>query len=104
MEGDFGVMLYFSYRESIIDNKYIIIPIHENIPLKGTKGSYAILAARVLDLSYANYCRLCRDQFGAELIGKDSYYPKPLFQETKELKELINILNQRMAEILSEKI
>ena len=52
----------------------------DKLPLKYTRGSYAILAARVMNLTYANYCRMCRDLYGAEIIGKNSYYPKVLLE------------------------
>lgn len=55
-------------------------------------GSFNILPARILNLSYPDYLRLCRGQFGADLCGKQGY-SYPLF--TKENGDrLIKILNK----------
>lgn len=95
-------MTYFTYEESMsMPGKYLITPIYNKLPLKYTRGSYAILAARVMNLTYANYCRMCRDLYGAEIVGKNSYYPKLMFTKGEKLDSLIKELNKRMGEIIN---
>lgn len=95
--------MYFKYEESPSQKgKYMIFPVHENLPLKGTKGSYALLAARLMNLNYADYLRMCRDLYGAEIYGKNTYYPIAYFSLNDKLKELVNILNKRAIEALKK--
>ena len=49
-----------------------------------------------MGLSYANYLRMCRDLFDADIIGKDSKYPVAYFTNREKLRELIKILNKKM--------
>jgi len=92
---------YFKYEESAYNpNKYIIKPVFENLPLESTEGSFGVLAARVMGLSYAQYLRMCRDICGAEIIGKKSYYPVAFFKKDKLLFMLVKVLNARMNSIL----
>ena len=45
-------MTYFTYEESMsMPGKYLVTPIYNKLPLKYTRGSYAILAARVMNLT-----------------------------------------------------
>lgn len=60
-----------------------------------TVGSYAILPARFLNLSYADYLRFCRDILGATIIGKGSRYPIPYFKREEEAAQLVRLLNGR---------
>ena len=55
--------------------KYVIRPIHENFHLDSTEGSFNVICARLMGLTYPEYLRMCRDCFGAEIIGKGSMYP-----------------------------
>ena len=80
--------------------KYIIRPIHENFYLDYTEGSFNIISARLMGLTYAQYLRMCRDIYGAEIIGKNSLYPLPIFKPSQELNNLINELNNRANLIL----
>lgn len=89
-------MKYFMRDESASHpGKWVIRPIHENFHLGETTGSYNLICARLLSISYANYLRLCRDEFGAEIIGKNSNYPVAYFNRSKELDALIDLLNAR---------
>lgn len=83
--------------------KYIIRPIHENFYLDSTEGSFNIICARLMGLTYAQYLRMCRDCFGAEIIGKDSLYPVAYFKLSKELQDLIENLNARANFVLWER-
>ena len=94
-------MTYFKIDESPINpGKYIITPNFDKLPLYSTVGSDNILMARVMGITYANYLRLCRDEYGAELIGKGSLYPVPYFTELNRVNEMVKELNKRVAELL----
>ena len=67
---------YFICEETpYYPGKYIVRPVHCNLPLTYTEGSYNLLAARLMNLGYADYLRMCRDLYGAEVIGKNTMYP-----------------------------
>lgn len=83
--------------------KYIIRPIHDNFHLDYTEGSFNIICARLMGLSYADYLRMCRDCFGAEIIGKGSLYPVAYFKFSKQLNDLIDGLNARANIVLWER-
>lgn len=83
--------------------KYIVRPIHENFFLESTEGSYNIIGARLMGLTYAQYLRMCRDIYGAEIIGKGSNYPYPIFKLSKGLEDLIEQLNARANLVLWER-
>ena len=83
--------------------KYMISPIHDNFHLDSTEGSFNLICARLLNISYANYLRLCRDEFGAEIIGKGSMYPVAYFKRSKEFDALIDLLNARATMVLWER-
>lgn len=91
----------FEYVEAVSrPGKYIIKPVHENFHLDYTEGSFNVICARVMGLSYAQYLRMCRDCFGAELMGKGMYYPTAYFNKTAELLALVDFLNARANLIL----
>lgn len=83
--------------------KYIIRPIHENFHLNSTEGSFNIICARLMGLSYAQYLRMCRDCFDAEIIGKGSMYPVAYFKRSKKMDDLIDNLNARANMVLWER-
>ena len=83
--------------------KYLIKPVYDNFHLTGTEGSYNVICARVMGLTYAQYLRMCRDCFGAEIIGKGHLYPVAYFKLSNQLLELINNLNARANLILWER-
>ena len=83
--------------------KYIIRPIHDNFHLDSTDGSYNVICARLMGLTYAQYLRMCRDCFGAEIIGKGSMYPVAYFKLSQELMDLIEQLNARANLVLWER-
>ena len=59
-----------------------------------TKGSFNVLGARVLGLSYADYCRLCRDEYGARIVGKGCLYCFPVFLDKKSAQRAVSLLNE----------
>ena len=87
---------YFGLQESVYNPGYYMLSIldYEGLHLKGTVGSYNILFARLMNLSYAQFLRFCRDVCGAELFGKNNYYVIPMFKKkTQEVRELVKLLN-----------
>ena len=89
---------YFYLEESPnYPSKYRVAMNFDTLPGIRTTGSYNLLPARLLCLSYAEYLHFCRDQLGAEIIGKKSMYPVAYFSDTKSAEGLVNTLNSRMA-------
>lgn len=94
----------FTIEESIsCPGKYFISANHENFYLNGTSGSYNVICARLMNLSYAQYLRFCRDVLGAELIGKNHLYPIPLFKRSGILSQFLKLLNNRANLVLWER-
>jgi hypothetical protein len=90
--------IYFYLEESPIEvGKYLITPNHENLHLNFTKGSYNLIASRIMNTTYGNYLRMCRDEFGAKIKGKNQLYPIVYFDKTEKVKKLVNFLNKRAA-------
>lgn len=87
---------YFKYEASPLHkDRYFITLNHEALHLIYTSGSFNIICARVMGLTYADYLRMCRDMFGAEIIGKGSKYPVATFKFSDGLLKLVKILNKR---------
>lgn len=96
-------MVRYFYKEASpyhID-RYTIKLDFDKFPKMTTEGSYNVLCARVMGLNYADYLRMCRDIYGAEVIGKDSLYPVPYFKNDEFMQLLLRILNKRMKLIMS---
>lgn len=86
----------FSYNESIsAPGKYLIVFNPDELHAVGTKGSYNVMAARMMNLTYAQYLRFCRDVCGAEIIGKRNKYPLAYFKKGDMLFKLVRLLNKR---------
>ena len=83
--------------------KWIVRPILDNFHLDSTSGSFNVICARLFNLDYPQYLRMCRDCFGAEIIGKNSMYPVAYFKRSKELDALIDNLNARANLVLWER-
>lgn len=94
----------FNYEESPYNKgKYIITINHETLPIKSISGSYNVIPARMMCLSYAQYLRMCRDLFGATIIGKNSLYPVAYFNRDEGLMALLKLLNKRAEYFLYRK-
>ena len=63
----------FELYEGYEDGTYMIMFIHDTFMGGYNGGSYSIIGARVLGLSYANYLRYMRDTYGAEVRGREGY-------------------------------
>lgn len=83
--------------------KWIVRPVLDNFHLDSTSGSFNVICARLFNLDYPQYLRMCRDCFGAEIIGKESMYPVAYFKRSKELDALIDNLNARANLVLWER-
>ena len=66
-------------------------------------GSFNILPARLLGLSFAQYLRFCRDIVGGEVIGKKQMYPTPYFSKTVTTNAFVRLLNSRMNLVIWER-
>lgn len=93
---------YFYLTEYFHDSKKVMVQCNIDIlPFAGTtRGSYAVLGARVMGLTYADYLRMCRDVFGATLIGKNGCYSGAVFEKNKASDALIKMLNARAKYIM----
>lgn len=93
------------YRDESPSNpgKYMIRADLDNFHLESTEGSYNVIGARLMGLTYANFLRMCRDVYGAEIIGKGSMYPVAYFKLSKGLEDLIDQLNARANLVLWER-
>lgn len=76
------------------DGKFMI-GLSAAIPLLNG-GSLNILPARLLNLTYPDYLRLCRDAYGADLYGREGY-SYPVFK-TKPT-QLISLLKSIAAKV-----
>lgn len=96
--------IYFVLEESPYNpGKYTININFDTMPEVKTNGSYNILAARLMNLSYPQYLRFCRDEIDAEIIGKNSRYPVAYFKKTAKTSALVRLLNSRMNYVMWER-
>lgn len=86
---------YFKLEESQSNGKYIISADFSLLPLTNTNGSFNIICARLFNLSYADYLRMCRDLMGAEIIGKGHLYPVAYFERNELTYQFLKLLNGR---------
>lgn len=96
---------YYSLDETpLYKGKYIIrFDSDETLFPNGTSGSYNVFMARLMNLSYPEFLRYCRDKLGAELIGKGNRYVIPYFTNTPEVQILVRLLNSRINYLINEK-
>ena len=97
------VKVFYRDESASYPDKYMIRVDLEKFHLDSTEGSYNVIGARLMGLTYANYLRMCRDIYGAEIIGKGTVYPYPIFKFSKELEDLIEQLNTRANLVLWER-
>lgn len=105
MEGDRSLMEKYFYLDTspLYKNKYIIRMNHDKFLFpNGTKGSYDVFIARLLNLTYADYLRYVRDRIGAELVGKKSKYICTYYDLNETTKAFVALLNKRMEYIMNE--
>lgn len=97
---------YVRYEESLSNKgKYVLTLCYDKLPFpNGTSGSYNILLTRIAGLSYANFLRMCRDVYGAQVIGKNSKYPVAYFSSKEKIESLVKWLDSRVRMILEERV
>lgn len=93
---------YFYVDLSPINNKYLVKPNFNELPLFYTEGSFAVVPCRLLNISFANYLRLCRDDFDGEIFGKNHTYPIVYFQKERDANQLAFFLNSRAHEYFNQ--
>lgn len=91
---------FFKEMSSEYLGKFIIKMDLDEFPNIRTLGSYSIMPARLMNLTYANYCRMCRDLFGAEIRGKNKLYPTVYFNDDESLAAILKLLNKKMEMIM----
>ena len=97
------VKVFFRDESATQPGKYMIRADFEKFHLYSSEGSFNIIGARLMGLTYAQYLRMCRDVYGAEIIGKGSLYPYPVFKLSQGLIDLIEELNARATLVLWER-
>ena len=97
------VKVFYRDESATYPGKYMIRADLEKFHLNYTEGSYNVIGARLMGLKYSDYLRMCRDIYGAEIIGKGSNYPYPIFKLSKGLEDLIEQLNARANLVLWER-
>lgn len=90
-----NIVCFYIDETPTMPGYYVIRTNHEAFHLGPTVGSYNIIQARLFNISYADYLRLCRDDFGATLIGKNTYYPVPYFKNKLAAEAICKTLNSR---------
>lgn len=76
---------------------------HDKFHLDRTEGSFNLICARLMNLSYAQWLRFCRDVCGATIVGKHNLYPVPYFPHGNRLSALVRLLNSRATLVLWER-
>jgi len=59
-------------------------------------GTLGRINAVMLNISYENYLRLCRDEFGGIIVGKNDVYPHAEFRNKDGALRLCDLLNPQM--------
>jgi len=65
-------------------------------------GRSNILGARLLQISYPDYLRYCRDYYGAKIMGKKDKIPYLVFTDKKLVEKLAAELDKRLEIILNQ--
>lgn len=97
------VKIFYRDESATQPGKYMIRADLNAFYLNSTEGSFNIIGARLMGLTYAQYLRMCRDIYGAEIVGKGSLYPYPVFKLSQGLADLIEELNARANLVLWER-
>lgn len=95
--------IFYKDESASYPGRFIIRADLEKFHLYHTTGSFNIIGARLMGLTYAQYLRMCRDVYEGKILGKGSYYPFPVFKLSDKLEELIDQLNARANFVLWER-
>ena len=93
-------MNYVYLDKSPVDNRYLLNFNIEKLPIPDLLGSMNVLGARILNISFADYCRLCRDELDADIIGKYSLYPIIGFKKNNATLNFLKLLDKRIEFLL----
>ena len=97
------VKVFYRDESATQPGKYLIRADQDKFHLDSTEGSFNVICARLMGLTYAQYLRMCRDCFGAEIVGKGDTYPVAYFKLSQELQDLLDNLNVRANLVLWER-
>ncbi|MBQ2176253.1 MAG: hypothetical protein II453_14725 [Alphaproteobacteria bacterium] len=67
-----------------------------------TNGSFSVLYARILGLSYANMLRYLEDYYDAKVTGKDGIYCVIRFPSEKQCLRVCDLLSSRWTRLLGK--
>ena len=65
-----------------------------------TTGSFNVLLARILGLSYADSLRYFRDHYNAKIMGKEGYYCIVRFDKEEDCRAACDLLSARWEQLL----
>lgn len=88
----------FELYETYEEGTYMIMFRHDNFMGGYNGGSFSIIGARVLGLSYPNYLRYMRDTYGGEIRGREGY-PYLIFKDQGKCLMAIQELNKNWKKI-----
>ena len=72
----------------------------DGLPFKKPCGSYNVLKARLLNLSYGDFLLLARNNYNATLKGRDGGYIVEFFQNIEDAKQFASLLNGRLNKVI----
>ena len=84
---------YFVIEENPTGRGFFLVWNHSSYPHSIKSGSFGVIPSRVLGISFSNYLRLCRDEFGATIIGKNSLYPTPFYKIKADAKRVADYIS-----------
>ena len=85
-------MKHFTIEQSPYSSKYRINPSDEVYSYFAGINFAGRIGARILGLSFANYCRFARDKYNATIYGKLGY-PYIQFEEKADAQKFADLLN-----------
>lgn len=100
-------MIFFKVQETpYYTGYYVISPETSNIPFSQMRGSWNVLPARLLNIDYVNYLRVCRDEFNVVFFGKKKkqLYLCPYYKNKGDALKLCSILNKIASEAYSLRV
>lgn len=102
MEKKYNEAIFSIEESAAYPKKYKLVFNPAKFRTTSTTGSYLVMGARVLGISYPSFLRLCRDSFDAELYGKNTLYPLVVFPDKLKANLLCRTLNAFANDIMYE--
>lgn len=95
---------YFMLDKSpLVEDGYILRLKDHSQYFKNIKGSYGVFYCRLLNITYPNYLRYCRDHLGAKLVGKHSTYITVYFKNNQETRDFLFYLDSRVEDVIKQR-